>query len=51
MVEWFDRERAAGMIDFKVSMNPDRRPCSVEELSAELNRALTAPDVPDPDFF
>lgn len=46
MVRWFDQEKAAGMVDFKVNMNPDRKPCSVEELSAELNRMIEAPVVP-----
>jgi hypothetical protein len=36
-----------GLIDIKLFLNPDAKPTNEEELYAELNRMVEAPDVPD----
>ena len=41
-VAWFEREKAKGLVDFKVTMNPSYVPGSVsrEELCRQLNQVV-----------
>lgn len=44
--EWFENEKKNGLVDFKVTLNPDAKGMTVESVCKEILEAIHAPTVP-----
>lgn len=44
--EWFEREKANGLVDLKIALNPDSTDLDRESVCREINEMIAAPDIP-----
>lgn len=52
LIVWFnDQIQNHGLVDFKIFVNEENRPTSVEELSRDINAMLEAETIPDPMLY
>ena len=48
--QWYEKEKSKGLLDIKFDL-VNIKQATLEQIFAEINRAIEAPNVKDNDFF